>query len=194
MCTRKPEPAFRRRAFTLVEMMVAMALMVVATSMIAGFFSFFARQMMRYEGRQDLILQVEKAMMRMQSTMSEARSSLVTYSTAINGIYFPTADSVSGTVQFNTSTGALAWQAWLGYGYDSTTSTVWEARQTFSSTDAVGQVPSVAPTSWTRRVLAHYVQSFTVTGPVNSAYRILILVKDADGYQAEFASTVVAPN
>ena len=181
-----------KSAFTLVEMMVAIVLLMIATTLLAAFFSFFSHQMMRYEGRQDLVLRAEKAMMRIQQTMSEARSSLVVSNTTINGIYFPTADSSAGTVQFNTS-GALVWQGWFAYGLDST-GTLWEARQPWASTDAAGQAPTVSPTTWTHRALASLVQQFQVTGPVNNAYRIFIRVQDSSGYQAQFVSTVVSPN
>jgi type II secretory pathway pseudopilin PulG len=188
----------RGAGFTLVETMVACVLLGLATTIMATFLVDFSRQAARYQNRQELVLGVEKVIMRMVDQLSDSRASLVTADSTLGGVYFPVADSPSeSSVRFD-SNGNVMWQRWMAWGYDRSASTVYEsqlalANPTYDSAVLLKSLTSL-PSSWTRRIWASRVQSFSVTGPVSSAFRIRLLVKDSQGYLVEMASTAVARN
>ena len=171
------------------ETLVALTLVLLATTILATFFVAFSRMFLRYDARQDLILLTEKSMLRIQYLLGDSSSSLVTLDSTIHGVCFPVAKGGdSGALQFDRS-GSLVWQAWSGFGFDSATGTLWEGRQPFTSTTVLPLA-----SAWTRSTLGLRVSQFAVTGPINKAYRVRILVRDKQNYQAEFLSTVVAQN
>ena len=170
------------------ETLVALGLLLMSTLLLGGFFISYSRQYKRYEARQDLILLAEKSMLRIQALLGDTRSSLVTLDATTNGLYFPNAEGAQGSLRFD-SAGALSWQSWVSFGWDTTTRVLWEGSQALTST-------SVAPlaSGWKKRTLARWVSLFEISGPVNKARRVRILVQDDQSYQAEFISTVVAQN
>jgi type II secretory pathway pseudopilin PulG len=188
----------RVTGFTLVETMVACVLLGLATTIMATFLVDFSRQAARYENRQQLVLGAEKVIMRLVDQLSDSRASLVTADSTIAGVYFPVADSPSdSTVRFDSS-GNVIWQRWMAWGFNSTAATVYESQLPLASptNDASILLKSLTslPSSWTRKTWATQVQSFSVTGPVSSAFRVRLLVKDSHGYLVEMASTAVARN
>lgn len=178
----------RARGATLVEAMIAVALLSLATTLLAGFFSFFTRQSLRYSQREQVVRDGEEAMARIQAVLGESRTAWVVLESSIAGVYFPVADNGERTT-FDTS-GAMVWQAWEAFGFDSTAGTVWEARRPLG-TDTVGKAPAVAPATWTpRQRLASRVKTFAVTGPVDGVFQLRLLLQDATSYQVEFVTSV----
>jgi len=168
--------------------MVAVALLSLATTLLAGFFAFFTRQSLRYSQREQVVRDGEKTLARLQAMLGETRTSFVVLESSIAGLYFPVADNGERAV-FST-TGELVWQAWEAFGYDSSAGTVWEARRSLG-TDVVGKAPAVAPVSWApRQKLASRVKTFAVTGPVDGVFQVRLLLQDATAYQVEFVTGV----
>lgn len=188
----------RKSGFTLVETVVACVLLSLATTIMATFLLNFSRQAVRYENRQELVLGAEKVIMRLVDQLSDSRASLVTADSSISGVYFPVADSPSSSsVRFDSS-GNVMWQRWIAWGYNSSAASVYESQlplvnPTYDSTTLLKSLTSL-PSSWTRQTWANRVQSFSVTGPIYSAFRVRLLVKDSQGYLVEMASTAVARN
>ncbi len=168
--------------------MVAVFLLGIVTTLMAGFFSYFTRQSLRYSQREYLLSTAEKAMNRLQITLGESRLAYVVQESTIAGLYFPVADT-NDRLTFDTA-GALTWQAWEAFGFDATAGTFWECRRALG-TDTVGKAPSVLPASWApRRTWASRVRSFAVTGPSDGVYTFRLLVQDNTGYQVEFVTSV----
>lgn len=168
--------------------MVAVFLLGIVTTLMAGFFSYFTRQSLRYSQREFLLGSAEKAMARLQITLGESRLANVVQESTIAGLYFPVADTFD-RLTFDT-TGTLTWQAWEAFGYDATAGTFWEARRALG-TDTVGKAPSTLPASWTgRRIWATRVRGFTITGPSDGVYSFRLLLQDNTGYQVEFVTSV----
>lgn len=184
--------------FTLIETMVACALMVVATGLLASFFSYFTRQSLRYHTRQELATQAERVLFRVQSTLSGASASSVVAVETIAGVRFPTAQvQGQGSLVFDKE-GALMWQTWQVYGFDKRLGRVWEARQALATPtkdlQSLSKGPAVPVESWPRRTLALKVTNFQISGPVNKAFRVQVALTDEYGYRLELASSVVAHN
>jgi len=188
----------RSAGFTLIETMVACALMVLATGLLGSFFTFFTRQSLRYHTRQELAIQAERVLFRIQSTLSGASSGSVVAVDSIAGVRFPTAQvQGQGSLIFDKE-GALMWQTWQVYGFDKKLGKVWEARQALATPtkdlQSLSKGPTTAVDSWPRRTLALQVTHFQISGPVNKAFRLQVALTDKYGYRLELASSVVAHN
>ena len=175
-----------------------MLLLGMATTLMAGFFMFFSRQAFRYARREELVGNAERALARIQARFGDSDADYTVLDSTINGFYFPTAEPADGALVYDSS-GKPVWQAWLGYGRDATSNTLYEARQAFGS-DTVGKLPSLLPALWSRRTLAFFVTGLTVTGPTDGAFSIRLVVRhnmdarDNTGYQTEFVTTVRPQN
>ena len=116
-----------RRAFTLIDTIVAIGLMMLGSTLMITFFVYAVRLNQRLDGRQFLVLQAEKSVTRILSQFSPSRADLLRTDTSIAGIVFPRASAVnSNTLTFD-SQGALIWSSWMAYGWDSPTQQLWEA-------------------------------------------------------------------
>lgn len=187
-----------RGGFTLIETLVACALLVIATGLLGSFFSYFTRQSLRYHTRQQLATQAERVLFRVQSTLSGASASSVLAVDSIAGVRFLTAQvQGQGSLTFDKE-GALLWQTWQVYGFDKRLGRVWEARQALATPtkdlQSLSKGLATAVDSWPRRTLALQVTDFQISGPVNRAFRIQVALTDPYGYRLQIASSVVAHN
>ena len=186
-----------KHGFTLMETLVALGLLLMSTLLLGGFFISYSRQYKRYEARQDLILLAEKSMLRIQALLGDTRSSLVTLDATTNGLYFPNAEGAQGSLRFD-SAGALSWQSWVSFGWDTTTRVLWEGSQALTST-------SVAPlaSGWKKRtgvtavdrlnIVAHdkFQEIIAEANKPDSAIHLQTLVLDEDAL-GQKTTTVVS--
>lgn len=189
---------WRPRAFTLVQTLVAVFIMALASTLMTTFLVYGMRQTLRNEQRQELILKAEKAVLRILERYSPSRASYLTYNPSIAGIVFPRASLVNDSKLIFDSDGALIWTSWQAYGWDSRSGTLYEAGRALAAPVTSGGElttgPLTPPSGWPRRTLATRVREFQVTGPTSGVIRVRLLLRDDQGYQVELASSGAALN
>lgn len=187
-----------RRAFTLIDTLVAIGLMMLTTTLMTTFFVYALRQNQRNGQRQELVLQAEKAVLRVLSQFAPSRPVQLLYNTSISGIVFARASQQNSDKLLFDSQGILLWSSWQAYGWDPTSFQLWEASQAFvlptTSGGELNAGPPTLPSSWGRRTLARRVREFQVTGPVGGVIRVRVLLQDDSGYQVEVVSSGMGVN
>lgn len=187
-----------RRGFSMIELLVACSLLLLATGIMASFFAYFSRQSMRYHTRQELVVQAERALFRLHRGLAHTTINGLVLEPTLPGLRFPVAQSAAHGSLVYDQNGALVWQAWQAFGHERRSLEIWQSQQPLAvptrELSEVLKAPLTAVSTWPRRRLASQVESLECTLPAQRTVRVQIVMRDTFGFRLQFSSAVEVQN